>query len=58
MVFTVSKASNWEYRDEVNIDTLEELIDFINKNDNVVIYKPYDAGDKYSLLIYDSEIEA
>ncbi len=37
MIFTVIKTSNGKYRDEVEINTLEELIDWINKQEHECI---------------------
>lgn len=38
MKFLVTKSSNWNYESEVNIETIEDLMDFISKNGKVVIF--------------------
>lgn len=51
MKFKLEKASDWEYKSkEVEINYLEELIDFIDKNGRIVL-------DKEKILIYDDYIE-
>ena len=37
MIFTVIKTSDGKYRDEVEINTLEELIEWINKQEHECI---------------------
>lgn len=53
MKFKVSKASNYNYRDEVEINTLEELLSWCkNTGNKVIINEKQD-----SLEIYDSSKE-
>ena len=62
MVFKVSKASEYcDYVGKVEINTLEELFDFMEKEDSdVIIYKPVkglDKEDDYEICIYDWYVE-
>lgn len=54
MKFTVYKASDLKFIDSVNIDTLEELLEFMKKNGNIIIYEPtHMYSDSYKIVIYD-----
>ena len=61
MVFNITKASDWEYRDTKEFNSLEELRDFVKKEyafkdaPACVLYFPEDKSP--SLQIYDSWIE-
>ena len=60
MVFDVTKASDWEYKGVVNINSLEELLLFMEFNqNNVVIYRPVDneLHPNYEIKIYDGYLE-
>lgn len=54
MIFTVKKASDWEYKRFIEISNLEELKNFVLSFDckDCVIY-----WDDMELLIYDDWIE-
>ena len=41
MKFYVTKTSDWNYKEKVSFDTLEELLEFVNKNDDIVIFAKY-----------------
>ena len=41
MKFEVSKTSDWTYRKQIDIKTLEELMEFVNDNGQIII-TPYD----------------
>lgn len=53
MKFNVTKTSGWlsEESDLVEIETLEQLLEFVKKSDNDVIIKL--RGDELELEIYD-----
>lgn len=59
MKFVVSKTSDWDYKSEVNIETIGELLDFIHKNGPVIIGEHYNYDfdgitfDHYNIEIYD-----
>lgn len=61
MIFNITKASDWEYRDTKEFNSLEELRDFVKKEyafkdtPACVLYFPEDKSP--SLQIYDSWIE-
>ena len=56
MTFTVTKASDWDFKEDKTFTTLEELKDYItavnDKDKSCVIY-----FDSLELLIYDDWIE-
>jgi len=41
MKFNITKTSDWNYREQASISTLEELMKFVNDN-GVIIIIPYD----------------
>jgi hypothetical protein len=61
MKFIVLKASDYEYRKEVEINSLEELMEFMNSTKySIIIEKDYDhITDKLenTLTIYDDYLE-
>ena len=60
MKFEVRKASDWDYKKTVEINTLEELIDFAIKNKSGLIVNPKypDSDDGLNMItIYDDYIE-
>lgn len=57
MKFNVTRTSDWEYREQVNINTLEELMKFADDNGEIII-TPYNpvvnvTGGLPSIEIYD-----
>lgn len=63
MKLVVTKASNDTYLEKIEIETLEELFDFVGQNGDCIISTetPYEENDKYfeakGLMIYDDYIE-
>ncbi len=61
MKFIVLKASDYEYRQEIEINNLKELMEFVDSIENsVIIEKDYDhITDKLenTLMIYDDYLE-
>lgn len=54
----VTKASEWKYEEIVEINTLEELIEFGRKNGSFIFYADNKReGCDHSILIYDDYIE-
>ena len=49
MKFQVTKASDWDYKEEVEINTLEELVDF-SKKDGIIL-------EGNHIKIYDDYVE-
>ena len=60
MRFITKDASDWRFEGEINIDTLEELIKYIEEETcgDVIIYKPgsYDENE-WVLINYNNYIE-
>ena len=55
MIFKIGKASNWNYEEEIEIKTLEDLLEFIDSvSDSIVIETKH---DNYSITIYDDYLE-
>lgn len=40
MIFDVTKSSDWNYREQIQINTLDELLDFIKTNGQIVLIPP------------------
>lgn len=63
MKLVVTKASDDSYLEKINIETLEELFDFVEQNGDCIISlaTPYEENDEYfedkGLMIYDDYIE-
>ena len=63
MKLVVTKASNDTYLEKIEIETLEELFDFVEQNGDCIISTEtsYEENDKYfeakGLMIYDDYIE-
>lgn len=57
MKFEVRKTSDWNYRKQIDIKTLKELMEFVNDNGQIII-TPYNpivnvTGGLPSIEIYD-----
>ena len=59
MKFKLTKASDWCWEDEIEINTLEELIKFIKKNWAIIMDEPLDKkrDKRYRIIIYDYYVE-
>lgn len=61
MKFIVTKASNLNYKKEIELNTVEELIDFIKKEWAIIVQQEYidrdTPKDEFSITIYDDYIE-
>ena len=54
MLFDVTKSSDWSYRGQVNINSLEELFLFLEFNQkDIVIHRPKDDQRNYEINICD-----
>lgn len=51
MKFVVTKSTDYNYKEEIELNTLEDLIAFVDKVEESVIIHRY--GVKTSLEIYD-----
>ena len=52
MKFTVDKASDWKYESIVEINTLEEMLEFISKNGCIIVDYNKDLNIQ-DITIYD-----
>jgi len=52
MNFKLSKSSDWDSIGDVEINTLEELLEFTRKSEHDVIIGTY-GGEEWYLEIYD-----
>ncbi len=50
MKFKLTKASDWDFDCEIEINTLEELITFIKEEGSIILYEDM-------IMIYDSYVE-
>ena len=60
MKFKVDRASDYNYKESVEINTLEELMEFVNKNGSIVIWGDKEKGaynDHSDITIYDGYLE-
>ena len=67
MIFDLFKASDWKFESEIEINSINDLTDFIDKigkngiKDGVIIYGNARKGDEfkheYSITIYDDYVE-
>lgn len=62
MKFVITKASDWEFRDNKIFYSINQIYDYLKKVDksgkmSVVIYFTGNKEDDQELLIYDSYIE-
>lgn len=55
MIFKVSKASKWSYNKTIELNSLDELIKYIDKKGPIVINKR--NKDEYEITIYDYWLE-
>lgn len=39
MKFYVTKTSDWKYEEVIELNTLEELLEFVNKNGEIILDK-------------------
>lgn len=53
MKFQVSMASDWGYQDEIEIDTLDGLMGFIQEHEEDIVI----SSDLKRIIIYDYYIE-
>ncbi len=53
--FIIEKTSDYLYKETKEINSIEELMDFIDKNGDVVIRNPYVGREPYKVIeIYDT----
>lgn len=57
MIFTRTKASNRELEEDIEINTIEELIDYVNKLDCEDIILWSRIGEKPIITEYDDYLE-
>ena len=56
MKFEVTRTSDWDYKEEIEIDTLEQLMNFCKENGQIVLTPSAPVVRKYlpSIEIYDT----
>lgn len=55
MEFFVTKTSDWDYKEHIEINTLEELLKFVKENGDIIIQNPYPYRENlYSIEITDA----
>lgn len=62
MIFNITKASDWEYKDTKEFNSVDEIRDFVKKENVARYYAPacvlyFNEDRAPELLIYDSWIE-
>lgn len=61
MKFIVTKASKINYKKEIELNTLEELMNFIKKEWAIIVQQEYrdrnTPKDEFSIIIYDYYVE-
>lgn len=55
MTFTVRKTSDWEYDKTIEINSLEQLMEFCKINGEIIIFRPHEHKGKTigKIEIYD-----
>jgi predicted GNAT family N-acyltransferase len=53
MKFKLTKASDWWWEDEIEINTLEELLELYKIYGNLVIETSFENDNIYEIEIYD-----
>ena len=59
MLFALTKASNSKHRQEIEVSSLEELVNLVDEyGDDIIVSKnPIISRAKYRLIIYDDYLE-
>lgn len=56
-VFILKQASDWQRKEPIEINTMEELLAFVEKHGDIVIYSKRDDEEHQTLTIYDTYLE-
>lgn len=56
-VFILKQASDWQKKEPIEINTMEELLAFVEKHGDIVIYSKRDDEEHQTLTIYDTYLE-
>ena len=61
MKFILTKASDRKYKDEIEINSIDELINFVKRKWNIIIEQNYidrdTPKDEFMITIYDDYVE-
>lgn len=59
MWFKIQKASDWDYKSEKDISTLEELMEFVKENGEIIVRlkESLAAESCPTIKIYDDYVE-
>lgn len=55
--FTLKQASDWQREELIEINSLEELLAFVEEHGDIVIYSKRDHEEHQTLTIYDTYLE-
>jgi hypothetical protein len=55
--FTLKQASDWQREEPIEINSLEELLAFVEKHGDVIIYSKREHEEHQTLTIYDTYVE-
>lgn len=53
MKFEVTKTSDWDYKEQIEINSLEELMEFVTKNGCIIVTAKSKYVPMNSIEIYD-----
>lgn len=54
MKFNVTMTSDWEYKREMEFNTIDELMDFVKQNGRIIIFPPNEYNEGETIIeIYD-----
>lgn len=56
-MFILKQASDWQRKEPIEINTMEELLAFVEEHGDIVIYSKRDDEEHQTLTIYDTYLE-
>ncbi len=56
-MFTLKQASDWQRKEQIEINTMEELLAFVEEHGDIVIYSKREHEEHQTLTIYDTYLE-
>lgn len=56
-VFMLKQASDWQRKEPIEINTMEELLAFVEEHGDIVIYSKRNDEEYQTLTIYDTYLE-
>lgn len=55
--FTLKQASDWQREEPIEINSLEELLAFVEEHGDIIIYSKREYEEHQTLTIYDTYVE-